>query len=444
MRDKPLPSNIEAECATIGSIFIDRDSIIAVAPWLKPEHFYLERHAWIYEAQLDCFNRRVPPDLISVSEELRRRERLEKIGGRGYLIDIINSVPTAVHIEYYAHIVEATGVRRQLIDASAKIARLAYDETQDVEQLAGDSSLLLSNALRRIGTGGPKGIGASANALLERIDKGVQVGLSTGLVDLDDPRRMGGLHRGRVYLLAGMPGTGKSALAWQIAKHAAQHRLLVLGYSLEMSVDEITQRYVASETAINLLSISQNAMKENEIPVVIEALDHVSRLDSYLYIDDDPSITVSDVRLRSLQFMAEHGSPDCIVVDYALLLVRKEKRKSENAAEEIDLVVRSMKALAREVNAPVIVIQQMNREGYKGDGPPRLNHLYMGGEKDADVVMFLTREELTNPDTDKKGIAELHIAKHRGGPAGITIPLQFMGGITRFADLVKYQTVGGY
>ncbi len=444
--DKSLPADLNAERATLGSILLDRDAVIPIAPWLFAEYFYVDKHAAIYDAQLACYNRRVPPDIVNVTDELRRQDRLDSIGGIAYLLDLSNSVPTAVHVEYYARIVERTALLRRLITAGGKIAALGYDETENLEATLDKAETELFAVSQRRANEGFVHIGQVVDSFFDHVTQmqekgGEVVGLKTGFNDFD--KLTGGLQRSDLLILAARPATGKTSLALNIAYHAALHEEATVAiFSLEMSRDQLMQRILATHTGVDMQKLRTGQIRDSDLQTITEALGVLSSMP--IYIDDSPGVTSMDVRSKCRRLQAETGI-DLIIIDYLQLMQGGGKRDG-NRVQEISEISRSLKALAREVNVPVIALSQLSRAvESRTSHIPMLSDLRESGsiEQDADIVMFIYREELYDPDTDKKGIAEIHLAKHRNGPTGI-VPLRFFKSTTRFANLETYRQPEGY
>ncbi|HSH79959.1 MAG TPA: replicative DNA helicase [Herpetosiphonaceae bacterium] len=444
--EKQLPSNLEAERATLGSLLMDRDAIIAVAAWLAPEHFYLEKHRWVYEAVQGCYVRRVPPDLQTIADELRRQERLAEVGDLAFLVELSNSVPTAYHIEYYARIVERTAVLRSLIQAGGKIAALGYDETDDVEQTLDQAEQELFNVSQRRGIQSFLPLAQVIEQYYEYLsdiqERGPEMsGVPTHFIDFD--RLTGGLHRSDLLILAARPGVGKSSLAMSMAYNIAMNNRSPVGiFSLEMGRDQLLQRLLATYTGIDSQRLRTGKVSTQELQTVMDAMGQLAA--APMFIDDTPGITVNEVRSKARRLQAEHGL-EVLIIDY-LQLMSGSGRRNDNRVQEVSEISRSLKGLARELNVPVIALSQLSRavEG-RTSHVPMLADLRESGsiEQDADLVMFIYREEMYDKDTDKKGIAEIHIAKHRNGPLGV-VNLFFDQRTTRFRDLAPYQTPPGY
>jgi replicative DNA helicase len=438
-----LPHSIDAEKATLGSILLNRDAIIAIAPWLQADYFYLQRHVQIYEAMLACYNARIPPDTRTVAEELRRRNQLEAVGGVLYLAELVDSVPTSYHVEYYARIVERTALLRRLIAAGGKIAALGYDEQQDIETTLDLAEQTLFEVSQRRTNQDFIHIGQVIDAYYEQINylqdhRGEVVGLPTGFRDLD--QLTGGLQRSDLIILAARPGVGKTSLVMSIAHNVAMQYQGTVGiFSLEMSREQLVQRLLSMETSIDTHRLRLGQLREEEMERVISAMGRLAAVP--IYIEDTAGLSIMDVRSRARRLQARAGV-DLIIIDYLQLM---QGHRSENRVQEVSEISRGLKALARELNVPVIALSQLSRavEG-RTSHVPMLSDLRESGsiEQDADIVMFIYREELYDPNTDKKGIAEIHIAKHRNGPVGV-VPMRFDPSTTRFMDLT-YRTPEGY
>ncbi len=359
--DKQLPANIEAERATLGAVLIERDAVIALAAWLAPEHFYLEKHRWIYEAVLQCYNKRVPPDLQTVADELRRAERLAPIGDISFLVELSSNVPTSYHVEYYARIVERTAVLRRLIQAGGKIAALGFDESDDVEKTLDQAEQELFNVVQRRGIQDFVPLSQIIDQYLEYLndvqEKGYEVGgMPTHFVDFD--RLTGGLHKSDLLILAARPGVGKSSLALSIAHNmAVQNQSSVGIFSLEMGRDQLLQRLLATFTGIDAQRLRTGRINTQDLQVVVDAMGQLAT--APIYIDDTPGLSLNELRSRTRRLQAERGL-DVLVVDYLQLLSSGGKR-NDNRVQEVSEISRSLKNLARELNVPILALSQLSR-----------------------------------------------------------------------------------
>ncbi len=434
--DKTIPANPEAEEAVLGSLLIDPDAIIKVASFLEPDDFYREKNGWIYRAILDLHERREPADFVTLVDELERRDQLQQVGGTAYITSLINSVPTAVHVEHYAHIVERTATLRRLIAAAGQIAALAYEEAEDVDEVVDRAEQLIFNVSERRIRRDLTPVRQIMHTVVDRLDylhrhKGDLLGVPSGFSKLD--KLLGGFQKSDLIILAARPGVGKTSLALNIAVNAAKrYGQRVAFFSLEMSSEQLVQRLLAAETGINQQRLRLGEINDDEWPMLMEAAGVLS--ETMLFIDDTPAVSALELRTKARRLQAEHGL-DMVIVDY-LQLMRSDTR-SENRVQEISYISRSLKSLARELEVPLIALSQLSRAvESRSDHKPVLSDLRESGaiEQDADVVMFIYREELVKENTERKNIADVIVAKHRNGPTD-TVPLYFDKTLTRFADL---------
>ena len=439
--ERQLPYNLEAERAVLGSILMDRDAILMVADRLTPDAFYLPKHGWIFEAMLACHAHKTPADLQMVAERLRIANRLQDIGDMPFLVELTNSVPTAYHIEYYAQPVEATAMRRRLIQAGGKIAAMGYDEEITIDVVSGDAFQELTKATAAATVSQLAPIGDAINELYGEWEEGVPPGTRTGFVDLD--RYLGGWQAGDLLVLGARPSVGKSALAAQLSYNIAQSTGRVLFFSLEMSRKKITQRFVCQMTGFDLSRMSQHKWGDAELPRLLEAAGKLSEMP--IAIDDSGSLTINGLRSVVMKDIARNGPPAVIIVDY-LQRVRGNGKYNGNRVNEVGDVSKGLKALAMEAKCPVLALASLSRGiEQRVDHAPQMSDLRESGdiESDADIIMFIHREERYDKDTDKKGIAEIHIAKNRQGPLGI-VALFFDARSQGWRDLAPYQTPEGY
>jgi replicative DNA helicase len=442
--ERTLPYDLQAERATLGAVLLERDAVIAVAGWLTGDYFYLEKHALIYEAVLACYNRREPPDIATVAAELRRREQLDLVGGLAFLSELTAEVPTAVHVEYYGRTVERTALLRRLIEAGGKIAALGYDESPDLEQTLDKAEAELFAISQRRNNQDFVHIGKVVNALFSQIEtlqerRGEVVGVPTGYSDLDE--LTGGLQPSDLIILAARPSVGKTSFALSLGYNVAFNaQNTVAVFSLEMSRDQLVQRMLAMHTGIDMQRLRTGNLRGDELNLALEGMGVLSELP--VYIEDTPGLSITDVRARARRLHSEVGI-NLVIIDYLQLM---QGRRSDNRVQEVSEISRGLKGLARELNVPVIALSQLSRavEGRQSH-VPMLSDLRESGsiEQDADIVMFIYREELYDKETDKKGVAEIHMAKHRNGPLGV-IPLRFEARTTRFHNLERYRSPEGY
>ena len=434
--DKLQPHNIEAEEAVLGALLIDPDAIIRVATFLKPKDFFLQRNGWIYEAILNLHSRREPTDLITLTDELERQNQLADIGGPAYLTDLINVTPTSIHVEYYAKIVERTAILRRLIDGATQIAQLAYEDAEDVAEIIDRAESIIFGVTERRSERDLRPIRYAIDRYYDLIEyrsqhQGELMGIPTGLKDLD--RLLGGLQRSDLVIVAGRPGMGKTSLGLSIALQAARKwnkRIAI--FTLEMSDEQLVQRLLSAETGIDSQRLRLGQVRDEEWPIFIQATSLLA--DTSIFLDDTPAISAMELRTKARRLEAEHGL-DMIILDY-MQLMRADAR-SENRQQEISYISRSLKELARELNIPVIALSQLSRAvESRHDKRPMLSDLRESGsiEQDADVVIFIYRDEVYNPDTEFPNLAEVIVAKHRSGPTGL-FSVYFKKALAQFVDL---------
>ena len=436
------PHNTDAEQSLLGSLLIDRDAIIRVASFVKPEDFYHHANGTIYRAVFDLYNKREPTDFITLSDELGRRDQLEAVGGLAYLTSLLNAVPTAVHVEYYGRIVERTATLRRLIDAGARIVAIGYQDGVETEDALDSAEKAIFDVSQKRQTKDFVSIAEVLDRFFDQIDllqqnRGAVVGVATGFSDLDS--LTGGLQKSDLIILAARPSMGKTSMALGMAYGAAvSHGHTVGIFSLEMSADQLVQRLLSMETGIDSHRLRLGQIDDGEWDRISRAFGRLA--EAKIYIDDQAGAGVMDVRSKARRLQAEHGL-DLVVVDYLQLM---SGRRSENRVQEISEISRGLKGLARELNVPVIALSQLSRAvESRADHRPMLSDLRESGsiEQDADIVMFIYREDKYEEESEKKGIAEIIVAKHRNGPVG-SINLRFFDRTARFADLELYREPG--
>jgi replicative DNA helicase len=359
--DRLPPQNVEAEQSVLGSLLIDPDAIIKVASFLRPEDFYRESHQIIYRAVLTLHDRRQPADFVTLVDELTRQEQLEAVGGPAYLTSLINMVPTSVHAEHYGRIVERTSVMRRLISAAGEIAALAYEEREEVDEVIDQAERILFEVSQRRVTKSLTPIRDIIRKYYERIEFLVEhrdetLGVPTGFMDLD--RLLGGLQPSDLIIIAARPGVGKSSLATSIAMNAAlKHNSVVAMFTLEMSAEQLVQRMISGHTGIDSQRLRLGRIEDLEWVKFTHASSTLS--ESAIFIDDTPSPSPMEVRTKARRLAAEYAL-DLIIVDY-LQLMQSGERRSENRVQEISYISRALKALARELNVPVVALSQLSR-----------------------------------------------------------------------------------
>jgi replicative DNA helicase len=436
------PHNLDAEQGVLGSLLLDRDAVIRVAAWLKPEDFYLQANGTIFRAVVELYNRREPTDLITLSDELARREQLDAVGGVAYLTNLLNAVPTAVHVEYYGRIVERAATLRRLIDAGGRIVAVGFQEGIDTEDALDAAERAIFEVSQKRQTKDFVSIGEVLDELFNRIDtlqqnRDALVGVGTGYTDFD--ALTGGLQKSDLVILAARPSMGKTSLALGMAYGAAVNNGKTVGvFSLEMSAEQLVQRLLSMETGVDAHRLRLGQIDDGEWDRISRAFGRLA--EASIFIDDQAGASIMDVRSKARRLQAEHGL-DLVVIDYLQLM---SGRRSENRVQEISEISRGLKGLARELNVPVLALSQLSRAvESRSDHRPMLSDLRESGsiEQDADIVLFIYREDKYEEDSEKKGIAEIIVAKHRNGPVG-SINLRFFDRTARFADLELYREPG--
>ena len=442
--EKLPPQNIEAEQSVLGGVLIDPDAIIRVASFLRPEDFYRESHGRIYDAVLHLYERREPADFVTVCDELERLGQLEGVGGASYLTSLINTVPTSAHVEHYGHIVERTALLRRLISAAGKIAGLAYQETEEVGEVIDRAEQLLFSVSQRRLAQDMVPVGVLLGEYFDRIEylhqhRDQMAGVPTGFVDLD--KLLTGLQSSDLIIVAGRPGMGKTSFVLTMLHAlATKHKGCAAFFSLEMAGEQVAQRLIALETGIDSQQLRVGRVDDDEVERVARAIGDLS--EAAIFVDDTPAISTMELRTKARRLHAERPL-DLVAVDY-LQLMRGGVR-TENRVQEISYISRSLKSLGRELRVPVVAVSQLSRAvESRQDKHPILSDLRESGsiEQDADVVMFVYRDEMYNENTDRKNIADIVVAKHRNGPTG-KIFLRFVKEQAKFVDLEIYREEPG-
>lgn len=433
-----LPQNDEAERATLGAVILNGDQLTLVASWLRSDMFYLERHAQIYSAMLAVAGRGERVSSKTVFFELKRLNLLGAAGGIDYISDLTDGAYSQ-HIEEYAREVERLSVYRRLIAASTAIAADAYRAAGSSEDAIADAQAHMSTITARGGKRGLVSFATLSEQYMADMSAGVADGMLTDYRDLDE--MTGGLHRQDLIIVAARPSVGKTAFALSLAYNLGKRgECDTLFFSLEMSKEQLHQRAKAMQSRVDVLAIRLGKLNAHQQQAVMEANGVLWGLP--VYVADEASQTVAYIRSEAHRHIAEHGRPVVVIVDYLQLLISGKK---ENRVQEVSEISRMLKILAREIDAPVIALSQLSRavEG-RTSHVPMLSDLRDSGsiEQDADIVIMLYRDELYNQESDRKGIAELHIAKHRNGPVGV-IPMRFDTSTTRF-DTLTGRTPDGY
>lgn len=436
--EQMVPHSVEAEEAVLGSILINPDAFYEVASFLQAEDFFIVRNAWVWEAITRLHERSEQIDYLTVVEELRQQNRLEEIGGAAYITYLINHTPSTIYTETYGRIVERAALRRRMLTAASTIARLAQQEDTDINDVIDQSeAALFAVTERRL----RQELVPIRNAVAEYYDhiellyrqKAESLGVPMGFTDLD--RLLGGLQKSDLIIVAGRPGMGKTSWLLTVAHNAAKAGARVAIFSMEMSNEQIVQRLIATETGISMPKLRLGRLNEQEWSVFVEAVGRLSKLN--IYLDDTPALTPLQMRAKCRRLYSEHGV-DLVILDY-LQLMSAGTGYSDNRVQEISYISRSLKQLAREMNVPVLAAAQLSRAvEQRQDKRPQLSDLRESGsiEQDADVVMFIYRDEVYNEETERRNQADIIVAKHRNGPTG-SVTLFFRKELTQFANLVK-------
>lgn len=437
---KVPPYNLEAEQSVLGSMLLSQDAVIVATEQLQPEDFYMESHRRIFDVISRLYENREPIDLITVTEALRSNKILEQVGGAVYLTTLTETVPTASNIAYYCRIVEEKAILRRLIRTTSGILSMAYDPEYQVEELLDEAERKIFEIAQKRKVENFYHIKDILFDTFERIEqlyntKGGITGVPTGFPDLDE--KTSGFQPSDLILIAARPSMGKTAFALNIAQNAAiRYKVPVAIFSLEMSKEQLVQRMLCAESNVDSHKLRTGRLDEEDWPKLARAMGPLS--EAPIYIDDTPGISSLELRAKARRLKAEKGL-GLIIIDYLQLM--SGRGNSENRQQEISEISRSLKALARELNVPVVALSQLSRAPeMRSDHRPILSDLRESGsqEQDSDVVAFLYRDDYYNPDTDKKNIAEVIIAKQRNGPTG-TVELVWLPRFTKFASLEKYR-----
>lgn len=450
IEERVLPQNIEAEQAVLGAMLIDKEAIAKATEVLSADDFYREAHRVIFSAMLELYNKNEAVDMVTVTEILKRDNKLEDIGGIAYITSLANVVLTAANVKYHAEIVAEKSVLRQLVRVSTEIAAMGYEANEDVGTLldTAESRILeISNRKKKNDFTAINDILMDSVQSIESLlqNKGGLTGLPAGFADLD--KLTSGLHPSDFIILAARPSMGKTALALNIVQNVALRAHKVIGgeprsvafFSLEMSKEQLVNRMLCAEAGIDSQRLRVGEMHDEDWTHLWDACDKMSR--AKIYIDDTAGITAMDMRSRARRLKAEHGL-DLIVVDYLQLMQGSGKRNnSGDRQQEVSEISRSLKALARELDVPVLALSQLSRSVESRQVKrPMLSDLRESGslEQDADIVAFLYREDYYNPETENKH-TELIIAKHRNGPVD-TVNLFFQKQFTKFVGFTKRES----
>ena len=440
------PHDLEAEKAVIGAMLVSETAVSAVAEKLTAEDFYSEVHRIIYGAMTRLYARGEPIDQLTLTNELRSIGEFEKVGGRAYVFQIVESVPTAANAARYADIVRGKALLRDIIDVGSRITEDAFGEPEDVSRALDAAEQLIygvSNRTLREHLAPVSELAPGALEMIQRLyeAEGEVTGVETGFEDLD--RLTTGFHKSDLVILAARPAMGKTALALNAIWHAAgQKGMPVAIFSLEMSKEQLVQRLISQTTRIPAQALRSGNVKAEDWPKLVRGVAEVSR--APVWIDDTAGVTLMEIRAKVRRLSSQlkaRGEPPLalVVVDYLQLMIGGQGNRSENRQQEIAEISRGLKVLARDLDVPVLAIAQLSRAvEQRHDKRPLLSDLRDSGaiEQDADMVMFLYRDEYYNSDSDDKGIAEIIVGKHRNGPTG-KVQLAWMEQYTKFASLAR-------
>ena len=434
---KVPPHDIEAEQAVLGSMLTDKDAVIAAMESLKPDSFYREDDKAIYEAMQNLYNRAEPIDLITLKNELETMSKLEQVGGIEYLANLPEKAPTSANVQKYISIVEEKSMLRTLIKTANELVDLGYSQTEDVEDIMDHAEKKIFDIMQKKNQ---KGYSPIKDVLVESFTKLEELynrkqhitGVPTGFTDLD--YRTAGLHGSELILIAARPAMGKTAFALNLASNAAlRGKTGVAIFSLEMSKDQLVNRMLCSEAMVDSNKMRTGKLEEDDWAKLAQAIGPLS--EANVFIDDTPGITVMEIRTKCRKLKLEKNI-GLVIIDY-LQLITGNGKKGGSREQEISEISRSLKILAKELNVPVIALSQLSRAvEQRPDHRPMLSDLRESGaiEQDADIVMFLYRDDVYNKESEKKDIAEVIIAKQRGGTTG-TVDLLWMGSYTKFVNL---------
>ncbi len=433
------PHDIDAEQAVLGSMLTDKDAVNAAIETLKEDAFYREDNRAIYQAIINLYSKSEPIDIITLKDELESMDKFEQVGGYEYLASLPDKVPTTANVQKYIKIVEEKAILRKLIKTANEIIELGYDPAEDVEDIMDNAEKKIFDIMQ---SKNQKGYTPIKDVLVESFTKLEELynrkqhitGVPTGFVELD--YKTAGLHGSELILVAARPAMGKTAFALNIATNAAlRGNAPVAIFSLEMSKDQLVNRILCSEAMVDSNKVRTGKLEEDDWVKLAGAIGPLS--ESEIYIDDTPGISVMEIRTKCRKLKMEKNI-GLVVIDY-LQLVQGSNKRQASREQEISEISRSLKILAKEINVPVIALSQLSRAvEQRPDHRPMLSDLRESGaiEQDADIVMFLYRDDYYNKESEKKDIAEVIIAKQRGGQTG-TVELLWMGNYTKFVNLEK-------
>ena len=437
---RTMPNSIEAEQSVIGSMIMDRDAVMSASEILVKEDFYHQQYGLLFQAMVDLFNDRQPVDLVTLQNKLKEMNVPPEISALEYVKDLVSAVPTSANVKYYAQIVKEKALLRKLIHVNEDIENQCYQGTESTEVLLEQTEKKIFDLLQNRGGGDYVPIKQVVMNALDKIEaasktKGTVTGIATGFLDLD--YKTAGLQPSDLILVAARPSMGKTAFVLNIAQYAAFHSDLCTAiFSLEMSKEQLVNRLFSLESRLAAQKLRSGNLDDSDWEKLIEGAGVIGR--SKLIIDDTPGISISEMRSKCRKYKLEHDLK-LIIIDYLQLMSGSSGKGSESRQQEISEISRSLKALARELHVPVIALSQLSRQvEQRPDHRPMLSDLRESGaiEQDADVVMFIYRDDYYNKESENKGIAEIIIAKQRNGPIG-TVELVWLPEYTKFANLER-------
>jgi replicative DNA helicase len=430
------PQSVEMEQSVLGAVLLENEALAKVLEVLDERDFYQDAHRWIFQAMIELFEENVPIDLLTVTERLRKKERLEAVGGATYLAELVELVPTAANVWHHARVVREKAVLRGLIQTATSIVTDSYEDTEDVDMLLDRAEQAIFEISQRKATSGFMHINAILKGSFKRIEqlyerKELVTGVPTGFIDFD--RFTAGLQSADLIIIAGRPSMGKTAFSLNIAQHVGiQVRRPVAIFSLEMSKEQLVLRMLCAEARIDSSKLRTGFLSREDWPRLTKAAGTLS--EARIYIDDTPAQSALDIRAKARRLRAELGDLSLVVIDYLQLM--QGRSRSENRQQEVSEITRALKALAKELQVPVVALSQLSRAVEQRKPPrPQLSDLRESGaiEQDADVVALIYRDELYDENSADKGIAEIIIGKQRNGPTGV-VRLIFRGEYTRFEN----------
>ncbi|MHB8629505.1 MAG: replicative DNA helicase [Aggregatilineales bacterium] len=439
--ERLAPHSINAEEAVLGSAMLNGQVLSELAAFLHADDFFIRRHSIVWEALFALYERNDHIDDLTVIHELETRGQLEQIGGASFITRLLTNTPTYIHAETYGHLVERAAIRRRLIAAAAEIAQAAQDESADINQVIDRAESTLFAVTERNLRRDLLPLRAAISTYYRQVEyqyehRGEPVGLPTGFNDLD--QLLGGIQKSDLLIVAARPGVGKTSFLLSMALNAARLGGARVGiFSMEMSNEQLVQRLVSAETGINSQKLRSGNLDDSEWTLFTQAVVNLGELP--MYLDDSPGVTPSQLRAKCRRLYREYGL-DLIVVDY-LQLMESGMGRNDNRVQEISYISRNLKELARELNVPLVAAAQLSRQvEQRADKRPQLSDLRESGaiEQDADIVMFIYRDDMYNDQSERPNQADIIVAKHRNGPTGV-VTLHFNKTLTKFGNL-KHDT----